>query len=179
VEVICIPCECTSILPCESNRRYDPGLDFSVMTYYTSHFDSNLLELSVRGLRKRTRSPTLKVLCFTYLSLHDFVSVWYFYKLVTAFSLSDSNRSLSSASNGQNVASGIIRVILCLIFSGVTTSAPNISQNSEKFVAHVLWLHITFVITSPNLPFFLPSTIFLFASKIRAFAISTAPLVWW
>jgi hypothetical protein len=48
-----------------------------------------------------------------------------------------------------------------------------------KFVAlHtvVSWLHTVVGMTSAHLPFFSPSSIFLIASKIREFALSTAPL---
>jgi hypothetical protein len=49
-----------------------------------------------------------KVLCFT-LSLHALISVWYFYRLITALSPSDSNKSLSSALVVQDIDSDIIR----------------------------------------------------------------------
>jgi hypothetical protein len=126
--------ECSSILPWESEKRYAPGLDFSVTTDGSSQFDSSLLELSMRGLRKRTRSPTSKVLCFTFLSLHALVSIWYFYKLITALSLSDSNKSLSSTLVVQGMTYYIVWELLCLISSGVTALAPNNSRNGEKFV---------------------------------------------
>jgi hypothetical protein len=108
------------------------------------------------------------------MSLYAFVSAWYFCRLITALSLFDSNKSLSSASVGEGMASNIVLELLCLILSGVTTSASNSSRNIEKFVAletDVLWLHITFSITSAHLPFFLPSRIFLIALKIRVLAL--------
>jgi hypothetical protein len=40
----------------------------------------------------------------------------------------------------------------------------------------VLWLHMAVGMTSTNLPFFSPSSIFLNALKIKEFALSTAPL---
>jgi hypothetical protein len=89
----------------------------------------------VQGLHKRTKSPTSKALCFTFVSLHDFVFVWYFCRLATTLSLSDSNKSLSSASMRQGEASGIVRELMCLISSGITASSPNNSRNGEKFVA--------------------------------------------
>jgi hypothetical protein len=89
----------------------------------------------MRGLHKRTKSPTSKAFCFTFLSLHAFVSVWYLYKLISALSLSDFSRSLSLALVAQNVASGIVHVLLCLISSGVIALAPNKRQKGEKFVA--------------------------------------------
>jgi hypothetical protein len=68
-------------------------------------------------------------------SLHAFVSTWYFYRLVTALNLSDSNRSFSLALVGQGKAFGVVHELLCLISSGVTASALNNSWNGEKFVA--------------------------------------------
>jgi hypothetical protein len=49
--------------------------------------------------------------------------------------MSDSNKSLFSASVGQDIASDIVHELLYLISSSVTASAPNINQNGEKFVA--------------------------------------------
>jgi hypothetical protein len=62
-------------------------------------------------------------------------SAWYFCRLITALSMSDSNKSLFSASVGQDIASDIVHELLYLISSSVTASAPNINQNGEKFVA--------------------------------------------
>jgi hypothetical protein len=72
-----------------------------------------------------------------------------------------------------------VRKLWCFISSGSTASAPYINQNGVKFVAlHtvVLWLHVAIGMTSSHLPFFSPSSIFLIASKIREFALSTASL---
>jgi hypothetical protein len=89
----------------------------------------------VRGLRKRTKSPTLKVLCFTVVSVHAFVSAWYSCMSVTALILSDSNKFFSSASVGQGKAFDIVWELLCLISSSVTALVPNNSQNGDKFVS--------------------------------------------
>jgi hypothetical protein len=75
---------------------------------------------------------------------------------MTALSLYDSNKSLSSALLGKGLASGIVQELLCLISSGVTASALNNSQNGEKFVAleaNVVWLHSAFGITLAHFPF--------------------------
>jgi hypothetical protein len=85
---------------------------------------------------------------------------------------------------GQDLAPGIVRELLCLISSVVAASAMNNNWNGEKFVAlatDVLWLRITFGITSAHLPFFPPPRIFLIASKIKVLAPSTTPLdcVWY
>jgi hypothetical protein len=96
-----------------------------------------------------------------------------------AFSLSDSSKSLASASMGQNIASVVVHELSCLISFGVTTSTPNKSLKGVEFVAmdtEVLWLQTAFGITSAYLPFFSPSRHFLIASKIKAFARSTALL---
>jgi hypothetical protein len=77
------------------------------------------------------------------------------------------------------VVSVVVCKLRCFISSSSTASAPYINQNGVKFVAlhtMVLWLHTTVGMTSVHLPFFSPSSIFLIASKIREFALSTAPL---
>jgi hypothetical protein len=51
--------------------------------------------------------------------------------LVTALSLSDSNKSFSSASLGHGDASVIVRRLWCLISSA---SAPNNNRNGVKLV---------------------------------------------
>jgi hypothetical protein len=111
-ETVCVP-ECSNFGPCGSVRWYAPGLIFhlvfSLMTYGPSHFDSSLSKLSVRGLRKRTRMPTSNSLFLTFGSLQDFISSWYFYKLVTALSMFDSSKSFSSASLGHGDASVVVR----------------------------------------------------------------------
>jgi hypothetical protein len=103
-----------------------------------------------------------------------------FCRLTIVFSLSDSSISLSSALEGSNVASGIVRALFCLISSGVTASALNRSLKGDRFIVvdtAVLWLHTAFGITSADLPFFLPLRDFLIASKIRVFAHSIVSLV--
>jgi hypothetical protein len=115
-----------------------------MITYGPSHFGSSLPELSVWGLHRRTRLPTLRSFSLTFRSLQDLVSSLYFCKLATAFSLSDSNKSFSPASLRHDGASAIVRKLLCLISSGSTVSAPNNNQNGVKLVALqivVLWLH--------------------------------------
>jgi hypothetical protein len=69
------------------------------------------------------------------MSLHAFTSAWYFCRLITALSLSNYNKSLSSTSMGHDLAPGIARELLCLISSVVAASAPNNNWNGEKFVA--------------------------------------------
>jgi hypothetical protein len=96
-----------------------------------------------------------------------------------ALSVSDSSRSFSSTSFGHTVVSLAVDKLQCFISSGNTALAPNINQNGVKFDAlHivVLWLHTAVGMTSAHLPLFSPSSIFLIASKIREFALSTAPL---
>jgi hypothetical protein len=101
-----------------------------------------------------------------------------------ALSLSDSSRSFSSASFGHAGVSVAVHKLWCFISSGSTVSAPYINHNGVNFAAlHtvVLWLHTAVGMTSAHLPFFSPSSIFLIASKIREFALSTASLdyVWY
>jgi hypothetical protein len=144
------------------------------MTMYgMSQEDSSLLELSVRGLHKRTKLPTSNSLFLTFGSLQDLISSWYFCKLVTALSL-----SFSSASLGHRDASVVVCKLWCLISSGNTASASNSSRNGVKLMALqtvVLWLHTALGMTSAHFFFFSPSSIFLIASKTKALARSTAP----
>jgi hypothetical protein len=133
----------------------------------------------VRGLRKSTKFPTSNSRSFTFRSLHVLASSWYFCKFATALSLSDSSRSFFSASFGNTVVSVAVHKLWYFISSSSTASAPYINRNGVKFVAMhtvLLWLHTTVGMTSAHLPFFSPSSIFLIASKIREFALSTAPL---
>jgi hypothetical protein len=135
----------------------------------------------VRGLCKRTKSPTSSSQSLTFESLHALVSSWYLCKLATALSLSGSNKYLSSASLGHAGTSAVVHRRRCFTSSGNTASALYISQNGVKFVALetiVLWLHTALGMTSANLPFFSLSSIFLIASNIRALALSTVPLDW-
>jgi hypothetical protein len=89
----------------------------------------------VRGLRRRTKLPTSKSLFLTSGSLQFLVSSWYFCRLVTALSLSDSNKSFSSASLEHGGASAVVHRLWCLISCDSTASAPNNNQNGEKLVA--------------------------------------------
>jgi hypothetical protein len=158
--------------------RYGPGLIFYITTYGPTHLASSLLVLLVRGLRKRTRLPTSSSHNLTFRSLHAFVSSWYFCKLATALSLSSSSMSFSSSSLGHDGASIAVHKLRCFTSSSSTTSASYINQNGAKFVALtvVLWLYTTLGMTFTHFPFFLPSSIFLIASNIRALTLSTAPL---
>jgi hypothetical protein len=61
-------------LALESERWNAPSLDFSATTYHLAHFYSNFSELMVRGVLKRTRSPTSISLSLTFGSLHVLVS---------------------------------------------------------------------------------------------------------
>jgi hypothetical protein len=97
-------------------------------------------------------------------------------------SLFDSSRSFSFASFGHTKVSIAVHKLRCFISSGSTASAPYINQNGVKFVAlhaMVLWLHTVVGMTSAHLSFLSPSSIFLIASKIREFTLSTAPLDYW
>jgi hypothetical protein len=89
----------------------------------------------VRGLRRRTKLPTSKSLFLTFGSLHILVSSWYLYRLVTALSLSDSNKSFSLASLGHGGASAVVRRLWCLISFGSTALALNNNRNGVKLVA--------------------------------------------
>jgi hypothetical protein len=89
----------------------------------------------VRRLRRRTKLPTLKSLFLTFASLQFLVSSWYFCRLVTAFSLSDSNKTFSSASLGHGGVFAVVRRLLCLISFGSTASALNNNWNGVKLVA--------------------------------------------
>jgi hypothetical protein len=143
------------------------------------HLASNLLVFSVRGLCKSTRFPTSNARSFTFGSLHIHVSSRYFSKFAMALSLSDSSRSFSSTSFGHASVSAVVHKLRYFISSSSTTSAPYINWNGVKFVAlhtMVLWLHTTVGMTSAHLPFFSPSSIFLIASKIREFTLSTVPM---
>jgi hypothetical protein len=106
-----------------------------MIAYGPSHFDSSLSELSVRGLRRRTKLPTLKSLFLTFGSLQFLFLSWYFYRLVTALSLSDPNKAFSSASLGHGGASAVVRKLWCLISFGSTALAPNNNRNGVKLVA--------------------------------------------
>jgi hypothetical protein len=135
--------------------------------------------LSVWGLRKSTKLPISNSRNLTFGSLHALVSSWYCCKFATALSLSDSNRFFSPALLGHAGASVAVHKLRCFTSSGNTTSAPYISRIGAKFIAQhtvVLWLYIAFGMTFTNLPFFLPSSIFLIDSNIKALAISTTPL---
>jgi hypothetical protein len=130
-------------------------------------FDSSLLEPSLRGLRKRTRLPTSKSFFLT------------FYRLFITLSLSDSNKSFSSASLGHGGAPTVVRRLWCLISFNSTASTLNTNRNGVKLVALqtiVLWLHTALGMTSAHLSFFSPSSIFWTTSKIKELAHSTAPL---
>jgi hypothetical protein len=76
------------------SKEVAPDLDFSMTTYGLTHLASNLPKLSVRGLRKITKSPTSSSHNLTFRSLHAIVSSWYFYKLATALSLSGSSNTM-------------------------------------------------------------------------------------
>jgi hypothetical protein len=126
----------------------------------------------VRGLHKRTKSPTSSSRSLTFGSLHTLVSSWYLCRLAIALSLSSSNKSLSSTSLG-HVGT----------FADVsnTASTSYISQNGVKFGALetvVLWLHTALGMTFNYLPFFSHSSIFLIVSNIMALTLSTTPLDW-
>jgi hypothetical protein len=147
------------------------------MIYGLNHLASNLPVLLVRGRHKNTRLPTSNFRNLTFGSLHALVSSWYFCKFATALSLSDSNRSFSSALLGHTGTSITVHKLQCFTFSGRTTSALYISRNGIKFVAlHivVLWLHTACGMISVHFPFFSPSSIFLIASNIRPLTLSTA-----
>jgi hypothetical protein len=135
----------------------------------------------VRGLRKRTKSPTSSSWSLTFRSIYALVSSWYLCKWVTALSLSSSNKSFYSASLGHVGTFVAVRRLRCFTSSGNTASAPYISRNGVKFVTLetiVSWLHTALIMTSAHLLFFSPSSIFLIASNIRVLALSTAPLDW-
>jgi hypothetical protein len=164
-------------LPWGSDKCYASDHVFSVTTYGPTHLASNLLVLSVRGLRKSTKLPTSNSRNLTFGSLHALISSWYFCKFVTALSLSDSSRSFSSASLGHARVVVTVRKLQCFTSSGRTLY---ISWNGVKFVAlHtvVLWLHTACGMTSTHFLFFSPTRIFLIASNIRPLALSTPPLV--
>jgi hypothetical protein len=157
------------------------GLVFSVITYDPIHLALNLPVFSVRGLRKSTRLPTSNSHNLIFGSLHALVSSWYFCKFVMALSRFDSNKSFPSASLGHEGASFVVHKLQCFTSSSSTASASYISHKGVEFVAlHtvVLWLHTTCGMTSAHLPFFLPLSIFVIASNIRVFALSTASLDW-
>jgi hypothetical protein len=63
------------------------GLVFLMIMYGPSYFDLSLLELSVRGLHRRTKLPMSKSLFVTFRSLQILVSSGYFCRLVTVLSL--------------------------------------------------------------------------------------------
>jgi hypothetical protein len=76
-------------------------------------------------------------------------------------------------------ASIAVHKLLRFTSSGSTASAPYINRNGVKFVAlHIVVLRLQIVVgmTSAQLPFFSPSSIFLIASNINVLALSTAPL---
>jgi hypothetical protein len=89
----------------------------------------------VRGLRKSIRFPTLNCFGWTFRSLHALVSSLYFSRFVTALSLSDSNKSFSSASLGHAVLSAVAHKLRCFISFGSIASAAYVNQNGVKFVA--------------------------------------------
>jgi hypothetical protein len=76
-----------------------------------------------------------KYFFLTFGSLQDLVSSWYFYRLVTGLSLSNSNKSFSLASLGHGGASAVVHRLWCLIFSGSTASTLNNNRNGVKLVA--------------------------------------------
>jgi hypothetical protein len=80
-----------------------------MITYDPSHFDLNFPELFVRQLRKRTKLPTSNYFFLTFGSLQFLVSSWYLYRLVTALSLSGSNKTFSMALLGHDAASVVVR----------------------------------------------------------------------
>jgi hypothetical protein len=144
---------------------------------------SNPLGLKLAGVLGvgASQKPMSNIHNLTFGSLHALIYLWYFCKFATALSLSDSSWSFSSALLGHMGAPAVVHKLRCFTSSGRTTSAPYISLNGIKFVAlHtiVLCLHTACGITSACCPFFSPSSIFLIASNIRVFALSTAPLVW-
>jgi hypothetical protein len=161
-----------------SDKRYAPGLVFSVTTYGSVHLGSNFPALSVLGLRRSTRFPRSNSHGLTFGSLHALVCSLYFSKFTTTFSLSDSIKSFSSTSFGHGTVSVAVRRLRCFISSGNIASAPYISRKGVKFVALqtvVLWLHTVVGMTSAHFSFFSPSNIFFIASNIRELALSITP----
>jgi hypothetical protein len=173
--------ECSNTLPWESDRQFAPSLDFSSTTYGPAHLAFSLLVLSVRGLRRRTGSPTSSSHILTFGSLHAFLSSWYFCKLATTLSLTGTSKSFSSTSLGHAGTSVVVHKVRCFTSSGSTASAPYINWNGVKFVSLqtiVLWLHTILGMIFTHLLFFSSSSIFLIASNIKALALSTALLDW-
>jgi hypothetical protein len=71
----------------------------------------------------------------TFRSLQFLVLSWYFCRLVTALSLSDSNKSFSLALLGHGGAFVVVCILWYLISSGSTALAPNNNRNGLKLVA--------------------------------------------
>jgi hypothetical protein len=167
--------ECSRTLPSMYDKRYAPGLVFSITMYGPVHLGSNFPVPLVLGLRRSTRFPRLNSRSLTFGSL---VYSWYFSKFTTAFSLSDSSKSFSSASFGHGTISVAIRRIQCFISSENIAYAPHINRKGVMFVTLqivVLWLHTAVGMTSAHFSFFSPSNIFIIASNMRELALSTAP----
>jgi hypothetical protein len=142
-----------------------------ITTYGSVHLASNLSVFSVQGHHKSTRLPTFNSRNLTFGSLQVLLSSWYCFKFTMALSLSESNKSFSSASLGHAGVSVAVRKLRCFTSSDSTASSPYIKWKGVKIDAlHtvVLWLHTVVGMTSAHLPFFLPSSIFLIASNIRS-----------